>query len=428
MKKVSGYLFKRGGIWVVAWQANGKRFKRSTGTGTKREAERIRDEILAPFRMESEAATLQNLVERMAGAQANLARVEDKEPGILIKNAWTAFEASRKRRRPAPQTLQQYSFQWNRFERWLTVNRPAAIELRHVTEQDAADYANNLSKAVVPSTSNRHITFLRGFFRVLTKEKTSKMTGNPFAEIQPEKAVQQSRRELTIAELIRVCTQATGELRTLLAIGIYCGLRLADAVLLDWGAVDLVRNYILNRNRKTGKEVSIPIHPSLAGILQEIPIKERTGDIMPEMAALYRVKRDQVTDRIQAHFRACGIRTYQPGTGAGTGKRAVLEVGFHSMRHSFVSMNAAAGTPLGTMQNFVGHSNPSMTRHYIHEDRAAATRAICALPSVMGDTVPTALLAPAARMIEADKVRALAEGMNTKTWRKVKKEILRILT
>lgn len=32
------------------------------------------------------------------------------------------------------------------------------------------------------------------------------------------------------------------------------------------------------------------------------------------------------------------------------------------------------------------------------------------------------------RMIEADKVRALAEKLNAKTWGKVKKELLRILT
>ena len=50
-----------------------------------------------------------------------------------------------------------------------------------------------------------------------------------------------SRRELTIDELRKVCQTATGELRTLLALGIYSGLRLGDCATLRWGEVDLPR-------------------------------------------------------------------------------------------------------------------------------------------------------------------------------------------
>ncbi len=54
-----------------------------------------------------------------------------------------------------------------------------------------------------------------------------------------------SHRELTIEELRQVCSAATGELRTLFAIGLYSGLRLADAVTLQWGEVELIRRLIL---------------------------------------------------------------------------------------------------------------------------------------------------------------------------------------
>jgi len=50
-----------------------------------------------------------------------------------------------------------------------------------------------------------------------------------------KRAAPNSRRELTIEELRRVCNAATGELRTLLAIGTYTGLRLGDAATLRWG-------------------------------------------------------------------------------------------------------------------------------------------------------------------------------------------------
>ena len=38
-----------------------------------------------------------------------------------------------------------------------------------------------------------------------------------------------------------------------------------------------------------------------------------------------------------------------------TGKRAVVEVGFHSLRHTFVSLQAESGTPQTVVQAIVGH-------------------------------------------------------------------------
>jgi integrase len=54
------------------------------------------------------------------------------------------------------------------------------------------------------------------------------------------------------------------------------------------------------------------------------------------------------------------IRIYKPGTGPGTGKRAVVEIGFHSLRHSFVSMCRTSNVPLAVVESIVGHSNPAM--------------------------------------------------------------------
>ena len=45
-----------------------------------------------------------------------------------------------------------------------------------------------------------------------------------------------------------------------------------------------------------------------------------------------------------------------------TGTRAVVEVGFHSLRHTFVSLCRAAGAPLSVVEAIVGHASPAMTR------------------------------------------------------------------
>jgi integrase len=65
-------------------------------------------------------------------------------------------------------------------------------------------------------------------------------------------------------------------MRTLFAVGVYCGLRLGDAARLDWGCVDLVRRVVRVAPAKTarranGMVVSIPLHPSLLAILSDTP-------------------------------------------------------------------------------------------------------------------------------------------------------------
>ena len=130
---------------------------------------------------------------------------------------------------------------------------------------------------------------------------------------------------------------------------------------------------------------------------------------MPEIASTYRHDPSALTKRIQGHMEACGVRTQVEGTGfvkvkgengketwKHTGKRAVVEVGFHSLRHTFVSLCREAGAPLAVVEAIVGHSNPAMTRHYTHTGEAAARSAIALLPG-LADKTPNPKRTPKAR-------------------------------
>jgi hypothetical protein len=108
-----------------------------------------------------------------------------------------------------------------------------------------------------------------------------------------------------------------------------------------------------------------------------------------------------------------------------TGKRGAVEVGFHSLRHSFVSLCRAANAPLSVVEAIVGHSNPAMTRHYTHTGDAAALAAVQSLPSVVGDAVPAL---PPARMVDAATVHAIAEKLTAKTWNEASAELLALVT
>ena len=430
----SGYLYQKvkGGVWYVRWMIDGKVFIRSTGETTQKGAEAKRRQIMAPFAVGSELDLLQNVAGRISGQQAELSRIDEQEhPPLKIADAWEAYEQTSKRPDSGEGTLAMYKGQWARFAAWSEQNYPKS-SLRDVDEARAQAYADDLAKAgFSANTFSKHLGLLALVFRSLARE--GRIGINPWDDIQRKRAATHSRRELTIEELRRVCTTATGELRTLLAIGLYSGLRLGDAATLRWAEVDMERGEIRRIPNKTGrhnpKPVIVPLHPTLAALLDETPKSRRHGPVLPGLSARYEERRDDVTSDIQRHLWNCGISCHAPGTGwqikldaekkpvltkAGnvqleqvkSKKSAVLEVGFHSLRHSFVSLCRSANVPLSVVESIVGHASPAMTRHYTHVGEEAAKSAVNMLPDINADAVD----AKATKTVDGKAVRMIGDG------------------
>jgi integrase len=405
--------------------------------GNKRDAQEAQAVLMAGFRMGDETAALENIRAKLDVRKDELVKVAEADAGLLtVADAWDKYLAATNRPDSGEGTLGHYAGQWERFAGWMAKTHPESPSLRSVTPEIAAAYAVDLAGSCSSSTFNKHVALLTLVFRVLAKP--AMMVANPFAEVRRKRAVQHGRRELTIEELRRVCTEATGELRTLLALGTYTGLRLGDCATMNWSECDLVRGLIQrvpNKTaRRTPKPVLVPIHGVLSVVLEETPEKARRGFILPESAALYQRDAAALTKRIQKHLIACGVRTQVEGTGfvmvkgedgedvkQHSGKRAVVEVGFHSLRHTFVSLCREAGAPLSVVESIVGHSSPAMTRHYTHTGEAAARSAIALLPGMKEDAAPNPKRTPAAR-----RARLLARVKKMKP-AKIKRAVLRFL-
>jgi integrase len=437
MKHRTGYLFKRNGTFYVQWNVNGKRFTKAlrddqgNAICTRREAEEAQTKLMASFVVADEATALESIVAKLDGRKTELARLQDEQnPPLAIAGAWTDYLAAPNRPDSGESTLRQYEFQYSAFARWMKEKHPEIATLREVTLPIAEEYAASLNHGVFsPSTYNKHLNLLTLVFRVLKNK--ARLAGNPWEDIQRKRLTAQSRRELTVDELRNVCQSAKGELRVLLALGLYSGLRLGDCATLRWAEVDLARNIIRRIPNKTArrnpKPVIVPIHPQLREMLASPAPEQRAEYVLPEIAALYARRTDMVTDMIQTHFKTCGIKTYQPGTGPDSkdGKRAVIEVGFHSLRHTFVSLCRESNAPLAVVESIVGHSSPAMTRHYTHVGELAAGRAVAALPSIMGNPAPPM---PAFNLeATLSQARAMAEGMTAKNWREKKAALLALL-
>ena len=428
-RKTEGRIFRRGNAvnWHADYTINGKRIKQvlrdnNGNTITDKEtAEKMLADLLNPLKLNDKIEQARVLVS--AVVQLEEKAKETTVPLIPIAQVWKNFISSPNRSDCGDRTLSDYAGYWRLFAAWLDSRKETIPAMQEITAEVAAQYATELTmRRVSAGTYNKHITFLKMLFRVMAKN--AGMPVNPFGEIKLKKNKINSRRELTLEELYKVLDSATGKLALLLGLGTFTGLRLGDCCTLQWSEIDLRQRIIRRRPNKTANSsddpVVIGIPSPLYNRLSEIPVKLHRGYLLPEYAEKYNfvnvnghcVKRGEITNEIQRHFKACGIRTGRDGTGDGTGKRAVVEVGFHSLRHTYVSLHAMNGTPAAIIQRNVGHANPAMTEHYTHISVQTARQ------------IASALEKPFAAVESKDELNVLLESMNAQNWEEIKQQLL----
>lgn len=410
---------KKAGIYWIVYQQDGKRVRQRLEKDgqpitdyNEAKAEQMR--IRAPFltakgldRKEREKAELVKIQDELKKITGVIAEDEIKHaqeldqalPPLSIADAWDVFYKSPNRSDPGADTLANYQAHWKAFVNWMKDSRETKglIYCRDITKTHAGAFMTFLKDSGRSAgTYNKFLTFLTMFFKVLSQDENARINQNPFDGIKRKPQQINSRRELTIAELQKIISTAEGDFKLLLQVGTFTGLRLGDCCTLLWGEIDLARQVIRRKPRKTAtrtqKAVTIGIPSILMHELSLIPEEQRTGYLLPRFASLYLGDHGtgNVTKIIQAHFHKCGIATHAEGTGAKyhyegknkvyePSKRAIVEVGFHSLRHTWVSLHATAGTPAAIIQDAAGHSNAAMTQHYTHIDAEAARKVAKAL-------------------------------------------------
>jgi len=244
------------------------------------------------------------------------------------------------------------------------------------------------------TTFNRHMNTLALIWKTLAADmpEKAKLGENPFAWDKttgrgirriPLKHGERphKRQDLTLEEIANLLKVAKGEMRVLIGLGFYTGLRLGDCVLMDWGKIDRVNGLIITRSAKTDVETKTRVHPALAHIITE-EVTAKKGYIMPELAKLYasgKSGRAEVSHRVILLFQSAGITTTFD---AGDGRRARADKTFHSLRHAYITQLERAGVTLRERQALAGHGTEAMTAYYTHEDGAGAL----ALPDLTDGT------------------------------------------
>jgi len=381
-KKLSrGYLFQRNKNYYVRFKINGKQFCKvlqddEGNTITEyRKAEKAREKLLAPFVIKDKKALKENLLDSIKSdtdkQQEAVKQADDiLNPPLMLSEGFQAYVDNQSRpQKTKEQNLKNYEAYYRKFCDWLKVKHPDITRLKEVSKEIASEYCLQLKKGISPGTFNKHRDFLKILFHYLRDQ--AKMNFNPFEAIKRlDQEETPTRRPLTDEEAKTAITRAEGDLKTLLLLGYYTGMRLGDCITLKWSEIDLEKKLIVRTLNKTKETVKVGIPPDLH--FQLSLYRKRIGYLFPKMAEKYNsTNRQAIPKMIQAHFENCGIKTHAEGTGQGTGKKAVVEIGFHSLRHGYISKLAASGISQNILVKLAGHSS-QMSEYYTHLNEGKA--------------------------------------------------------
>jgi integrase len=132
----------------------------------------------------------------------------------------------------------------------------------------------------------------------------------------------------------------------------------------------------VRRKKGRDKETVVYMHPDLAAYFKSLPT---SGDPKaPVFPSLYGKKSGSHGGLSNAFNRLMELACIRVPLGSekrGKGRR-FKALGFHSLRHSFISRLANAEVPADVRKQLVGHSSDDIHRRYVHLDLSLQTKAI----------------------------------------------------
>lgn len=365
----AGTLYRRNGWYYGQLRLDGRQVRLSLDTKDRREATRRLDDLARGYDLSDE--------ERLAALAVHL---RPKASRLSFDEAWRGYEK-------APENLAQSETArannhtiWTGFMRWLhgwdrprsRVNcdgaHPSADSIADVTDRVAAEFVEWLKANRSPETANKYIRVMK---RVWTLNRAEP---NPWGKFRKFRVEAVQRRALSRVEVDFIIDRAEGELRALFTLGAFTGMRLGDCQRFRWEMV--AGDRIMVRTSKTKRLAGIPMHPRIRAALEEIA----GGAKLPRKGYVFKTFAEwpewKMSEVVQQHFADCGFEKAAKRDGY---KKAMGDVGFHSLRSTFITRLGEAGVPLAIVREMVGHVSEEMSQRYFRVNDEMAARAIAAL-------------------------------------------------
>ena len=244
------------------------------------------------------------------------------------------------------------------------LGKRATLPLSAIGARDIEAFRNSRLKLVGASTVSDDMKIIRSAFNRARRQGAIQV--NPCEAVDIPASETQAREAFTASEVKALVATAQEEWKTVILLAFYAGLRLGDAVRLDWQSVDFTKGLLTFKAQKTKRLESLPIHPKLRRHLEKIA-GDTAGAISPTLA------RQSIAGRSGLSRQFLDI-VNEAGLGAPEGKklegnrRRFKPKTFHSLRHGFVSAMANEGVSKELRMKLAGHTSEDVAAGYTHHE------------------------------------------------------------
>ena len=355
--------------WLGRWVFKGQVYYKSTGETDKKRALKVLERITRPFRDAREEDAIRNLQNRLIELQEQRTRNE-----LLVPDIWDEFAKKLKNDDVTDDTASRYETAVRLMAKWMVAKVKFA---KDITPKLAEEYLEHMFSTVGVATYNIRLVLFKRVWKSLNTD--FQLCKDTWENFKKKKSVKSTRRTMSVEEIGKVIEHAeTDDMKLLLTIGTYTGLRISDCAMVKWKDIDFEKKILKSLPIKTRRHMEapleIPIHPTLMKMLEATP---HTGEYVSETNAS-RYLSGHLSGDVVELFKKCGFQTSEKVNG-----KTKLICGFHSLRHTFVSMAINVGMSPLLVQKIVGHSAVNMTEHYFHETAEKAAEGINAMPDVI---------------------------------------------
>jgi integrase len=372
------WIYKRGVKWWIGWRSNdGKLIQQSLKTKLKTEAETELERLRLIEQAHAAKAVTADFISAVTGKPTEKKKTVAEYFDAWLENARAHLVHS---------TVTKYEQLVREFKAHVKADA-APVMMDDITPDDVRGYLTEKRKATTHETTKGFRRILSSIF--LQAQNEGQTTRNPVALAKLPKTLtkENGKRAFTIAEVKQLYSKATPFWKWMVRAAFFTGFSLGDLVTLRRLNVDLRQRTTSIKRRKTGKPVTVPMNDGLLALFKEKWPAKADDYFWPDEANKYLTTgASSFSQEFYELMAGCGLVEARPegakvrrGKGRAV-KRKATGIGFHCLRHTFVTNLKIAGAVDSVAKELAGHGSSAVSAVYTHLPAETLADAVKRIP------------------------------------------------
>lgn len=320
-------LYKRGPVWWMSFNYQGKQFRKSTETEDRKLAQRIFDKLKGEIaegryfqKLPGEDYTFRDMIDKYMAEYSAVNKLPSshKRDKSIVKNLLSAFED---------------------------------YIVSEISSKDIQAYkVSRRQDGVSPRTINYELAVMNHAFNIAIRDWEWVET-NPVKKVSKEKVRNQIERWLTLEEEKKLLNASPAWLKDIIIFAINTGFRQSEILNLKWYQIDFQRRTVTITEQKNGDVDTLPLNETVMTLLRdkvEMPL-DKSKHVFPNTNN-ERKGNGLLMKAFHSALRKSGIEKFR----------------FHDLRHTFATRLVQNGVDLYTVQKLGRWKNASMVTRYAH--------------------------------------------------------------